>query len=314
MIVVDDEASPCDGLRGYIEGLGHACRTAHDGTSAWRMHEAMPADLILSDWSLPGMSGIALCRRVRAAKSRAAYTYFILMSSFADQAHFIEGLQAGADDYHRKPVDLAELTARLATAARVIDVYRELANRNRELRRDSQRALRSARTDPLTNIANRLAMEEELSTAIGRAARYGHRYSLALCDVDQFKMYNDQYGHVEGDTALQRIASTMHDALRTGDRLFRYGGEEFVVLLPEQSTPDASAAMERMRSAVENLGISTPGGQHLTISIGVAEWQPRDGTASEWLARADAALYCAKGSGRNRVEVAPLTTSAYRRA
>lgn len=305
VIVVDDDVAMADALRSFIGSRGFACRAAHDGVAAWRLHEARPADIILADWMMPGMTGIELCRQVRAHPSPAGYTYVILMSSFEDQRHFVKGLEAGADDYHRKPVDLEELNARLINGARVVGAYRQLAMKNEELQRDSQRALRLARTDALTNVSNRLAMEEDLRATFSRARRYGHRYSVALCDIDHFKTYNDAFGHLEGDETLRRVARTIQGSLRVGDSLFRYGGDEFVVLLPEQTEHDAAKAMERVREAVQNAEILRPDCRtKLTISVGVASASAVDATAAEWLARADVALYEAKSAGRNRVSVA----------
>jgi diguanylate cyclase (GGDEF)-like protein len=150
-------------------------------------------------------------------------------------------------------------------------------------------------------------MEEELAGAWSRAERYGHRFALGLIDVDHFKAYNDELGHVAGDAALKQVADALRRAIRTGDSVFRYGGEEFVVLLPEQSLTDATSALDRLREAVCARAIVRPEhGQRLTVSAGVAELAPGvDRTPEDLLARADAALYVAKANGRNRVEAVP---------
>jgi two-component system chemotaxis response regulator CheY len=214
-------------------------------------------------------------------------------------------MEAGADDYQAKPVDLEELEARLASAARVVGLYRRLAERNRELRRDSQSSFRQARIDTLTGIGNRLRMIEDVEIAWARAKRYGQKYSVGICDVDWFKGYNDSFGHQAGDEALRRIAYAMRDELRRGDSLYRYGGEEFLVVLAEQTLVDAALVMNRLRCAVEGLGIVAAGGYGVvTISAGVAELRATDESSSQWIARADRALYAAKARGRNRVELA----------
>jgi diguanylate cyclase (GGDEF)-like protein len=148
-------------------------------------------------------------------------------------------------------------------------------------------------------------MDEDLRDVWSYTRRYGHRYSLAMCDVDWFKLYNDRFGHLAGDEVLRRIAKALHEACRDGDRLYRYGGEEFVVLLSEQGLADAVRAMERIRSAVEGLAIpaAREGCGVVTISVGVADVDlAGDAEPAVWLARADAALYRAKENGRNRVE------------
>jgi two-component system chemotaxis response regulator CheY len=146
-------------------------------------------------------------------------------------------------------------------------------------------------------------MNEELDAARARASRYGHLYTLAICDIDDFKRYNDVFGHLAGDDVLQRVADALRTQLRSSDSLYRYGGEEFVVLLPEQTLSDGVRVLDRIRAAVEHLGITSPTGRPLTISAGVAELNgDRDATVSKWIERADVALYQAKTNGRNRVE------------
>jgi diguanylate cyclase (GGDEF)-like protein len=306
VLVVEADDAAREALVTSVRLLGHDCRCARDGLEAWEMHQAERADVIISDWQTPRMDGLELCRRTRVARDKGTYTYFILLASFSDKAHFIRGMEAGADDYHQKPVDLDELRARLVSAARVLGVYRELADKNAVLRRDSQASFRVARIDALTQVANRLSMEEDLGALWSRVKRYGHRYSIAMIDVDRFKDYNDHFGHVAGDDALRRVASTVREQLRAGDGLYRYGGEEFVVLLPEQTRSVAARAMDRVRAAVEQLAIPTHGERRiLTISLGVAELDlGGDATWQDWLRRADEALYRAKATGRNRVEAA----------
>ncbi len=306
VLVVEDDPSTREALEIAIQALGHTCRVAADGDEAWRMLEAAHADVVISDWELPGLNGAELCRRIRSIED-GGYTYFILMTGFHDRAHLLEGMAAGADDYQKKPVDLDELEARLVSAARVVALHRRLAEREHELRRDSSQLWAASRTDRLTGVGNRLRMEEELSAAHSRAQRYGHRYSLAIVDVDHFKEFNDGFGHLAGDEALKQVAAALRDAIRSGDAIFRYGGEEFVVLLPEQPLADARSAAERMRADVEAYAIRRPEkGRTLTVSAGVAELDPtRDAGVEDWLARADQALYFAKGAGRNRVEALP---------
>jgi two-component system chemotaxis response regulator CheY len=307
VLVVDDDDSARQGLEVAVRLLGYECRSARDGMEAWELHQGEHADVILSDWQMPRMDGIELCRRTRISEGAGPYTYFIFMTSFTDKEHFIRGMDAGADDYHTKPVDLDELRARLASAERVVSLYRKLAEQNAALRRDSQASFRVARLDSLTQVANRLSMDEDLKVLWSRSERYGHRYSIAICDIDRFKAYNDRFGHLAGDDVLRHVAQTIRAQLRQGDGLYRYGGEEFVVLLPEQSLPEAEKAMNRVRVAIEQLAIpASAGGPVVTISVGVAELhRDRDQSAEEWLRRADAALYRAKNGGRDRVETDP---------
>jgi two-component system chemotaxis response regulator CheY len=304
VLVVEDEDASREVLVKAVRWLGHECRGARDGLEAWGMQQRQRADVILSDWQMPGMDGLELCRRVRTASAESHYTYFILLTSFTDKGHFLRGMEAGADDFHTKPVDLDELRVRLASAARVVAIHRSLAEQNAILRRASQTSFRMARLDALTEVANRFAMDEDLRVLWARVNRYGHRYSIAICDIDRFKAFNDCFGHLAGDEVLRRVAQTIRGELRAGDSLYRYGGEEFVVVLPDQRLADARRALERVRAAVERLAIPACGERPIvTVSCGVAELQPSaDATSDDWLGRADSALYRAKSAGRNRVE------------
>ena len=302
VIVVDDEGDARDLVALAVHSFGHDCRVAVDGFDALRLLAESPADVVISDWDMPGMSGAELCRRVRSAGDDAPYTYFIIMTAFDDRDHLLGGMKAGADDYQCKPVRFAELEARLLSAGRVVELHRRLALRSAALHEDNVRNYLASRTDALTGVGNRMRLDEEVATLLSRAQRYGHTCSLAICDLDFFKSFNDCFGHVAGDEALRAVAEGMRSNLRSADAVFRYGGEEFVILLIEQSLVDAELAMERMRSQIERLAIPSAGGGPLTVSVGVAQVDPEeDHTAELWIARADAALYEAKSGGRNRV-------------
>ncbi len=304
VLVVEDDAASREVLTKAVCLFGYACRCARDGLEAWEMHQAEHADVILSDWQMPRMDGLELCRRTRAVSDDDAYTHFIFMTAFKDKEHFLRGMEAGADDYHTKPVDLDELRARLHSASRVVALHRKLEEKNAVLRRDSQVSFRAARVDHLTDIANRLGMTEDLASIGVQMSRSGRHDSIAICDIDRFKQYNDGFGHLAGDDALRRLAAAIRLQLRDTDGLYRYGGEEFVMLFPGQSLARAMRAAERVRRAVLRLGIPMPDQSSvLSVSIGVAEFDvARDATTDDWLRRADAALYRAKAGGRNRVE------------
>jgi two-component system cell cycle response regulator len=302
VIVAEDDLEAGELLGEIVRQLGHSCRIAGDGSSAWSMHRAKRADVILSDWKMPLMDGLQLCREIRESDPPDWHTHFILITGRNDR-RLVEGLLAGADEYIAKPLDRPELEARLEAAWRSVVARRELEASNSALRLDSARDYQMARVDPLTAVANRLRLKEDLEPLEGRASRYGHRYCAALCDIDAFKAYNDSFGHLLGDDALCLVARTIQKHLRTGDSLYRYGGEEFLVILPEQSLADAKAGMSRVRHEIEKLGIRhapDEEGTFLTMSVGIAELA--GGTVRDWLQRADMALYRAKALGRNRVE------------
>ncbi|HEY8074411.1 MAG TPA: diguanylate cyclase [Labilithrix sp.] len=307
VIAVDDDESARELLASVVTGLGHHCRTAVDGYDALRLIAQRPADVIISDWEMPGMNGAELCRQTRSVGDNAPYTYFIIVTGLEDPAHLQEAMAAGADDFQRKPVNIGELKARLMSAARVVELHRRLATQTAGLRHDSERFYLASRTDALTGAGNRMRLDEELATLLSRARRYRSPCSLAICDLDSFKAFNDEFGHVAGDDALRRVAEGIRRSLRSVDALYRYGGEEFVVLLVEQPLSAAQRAMDRVRSAIEALAIRSPAtGGRLTLSIGIAEIDTRiDRNGDDCLRRADEALYRAKSAGRNRVMSTP---------
>ncbi|HEY7063741.1 MAG TPA: diguanylate cyclase [Chloroflexota bacterium] len=306
VLIAEDEAVSRRILQRAVDQCGHACQVAVDGRAAWDLFQQSEVDVIISDWMMPGLNGLELCQRVRAHPT-APYTYFILLTALGDKAHFLEGMHAGADDYLAKPFDQEELQARLLAGGRVIGLHRQLAQQNAQLAELNRALGESARTDPLTGLGNRLRLWEDLQSVHGQAERYGHRYAMALCDVDHFKAYNDRYGHPAGDEVLRAVGQTLAAQCRTADRAYRYGGEEFLVLLPGQARDGAAIALNRMREllaalAIPHAGNSPPG--VVTMSAGIAVMEPGAGqTAEALLANADAALYQAKNDGRNRVVV-----------
>jgi two-component system, cell cycle response regulator len=303
---VEDDAPTRHALARALRAAGHTCRDVENVEQALRALRRKRADVILCDWELPGSSGLELCRRTRVTGDGSRYVYVILMTGHDDGGRLRAAMEAGADDYQKKPVSLDELDARLVLASRVLALHRRLGDQTARLRRDSQRLYLASHTDALTGIGNRLALEEELDAVRSQYARYGRRVSVAVCDVDLFKQYNDRFGHIAGDEALRRIAQALKEHLRASDRVFRYGGEEFVVVLPEQGLEEASFAIDRLRQEVERLGIEAPSGSPagvLTMSAGVAELGASDARGEDWIGRADRALYRAKANGRNRVEM-----------
>jgi two-component system, cell cycle response regulator len=311
ILVADDDLVTRVSLTRTVEALGYECLPVGDGEAAWQLLQGSGVDVVISDWLMPGLDGTELCRRIRERARPAVdadYVYVILATARSDGPDRLTGMRAGADDYLVKPVDPTELEARLIVAARVTALHRELARHRAELERLNMQESMAARTDPLTRLGNRLRLEEDLAAMRARTERYGHRYCAVLCDIDHFKAYNDAMGHPAGDQALRAVAATIREHSRSGDTAYRYGGEEFVVILPEQTLATAAVAAERLRRSVEELRIPHPGLDRpgvVTLSAGVAELLPGDGTSVERLvADADAALYRAKQLGRNRVQVA----------
>ncbi|MDB4942399.1 MAG: diguanylate cyclase domain [Labilithrix sp.] len=304
IVVVEGELEARTSLVRSLVARGHTVRAASTlGAARLALAESRP-DVVLCAWSLSDGSGLALCDLIRAADGEP-YTYFILATRGEERERLFRAMEAGADDYQRKPVDLEELDARLVLASRVVALHRRLREQADVLARESRRFYVASHTDALTGVGNRLALEEGLRSAAARFTRYGRPVSLAMCDVDWFKRFNDTSGHLAGDEALRCIARAIRAELRDCDHVYRYGGEELVVVLPEQRLGEAVLAAERVRRAVERLRLATSTGEgSVTMSAGVAELTAGEDTTS-WLARADDALYLAKRSGRNRVEPAP---------
>ncbi len=306
VLIVDDDEVALGTLRDEIRTLGHDCRVATNGVEALALHEEQRADVIVSDWRMPGMDGMELCRRVRAWDDGRTYTYLLFTSGHAGKRDFVAATIAGADGCLLKPIDLDDLEARLIAASRVVAAYRTLVDRNADLRHDSRIFYRAARVDPLTGVGNRLRLEEDLDRLQVHASRYPQRTSVAMCDLDEFKRYNDHHGHLAGDEALRRVAQTIQRTLRRADHVYRYGGEEYLVVLPEQGPAEAGAAMERVRAAVEALAIEhAPDARRrvLTISIGIASLSGEDRSIRDAMLRSDAAMYRAKARGGNAVSV-----------
>lgn len=309
VLIVDEAAATRAILQRALVGLGHECVVAADGEEAWARFCENPAEVVISDWMMPGFDGDELCRRVRDEPENS-HAYFILLTSLEDQRHVLQSMEAGADDYLKKPIELDDLKARLIAAARVTALHERLAAQQVQVELLKQKLFLESRNDPLTGVGNRIALGEELAQLIGRSARYGHTYALALFGVDFFKSYNDSCGHVAGDDVLRRVAWCLSEQCRDGDVVYRYGDEELVVLFPEQDLGGAQIAAERLRHAIESLSIPHTArgpGKVVTVSAGVAQLEPVDGREfAAILTRADQALYRAKELGRNRVEVSAL--------
>jgi two-component system, cell cycle response regulator len=288
VLIADDDAGTRLLVRTAVERLGHRCTVAEDGSEAWRLYQEQLPDVVITDWQMPGMDGTELAEAIRG-HSAAPYAYVVVLTGAADEDTARRTMEAGADDLLLKPLDLAQLERKLIAAGRVTALHRRMHD--------------DARQDTLTGLGNRLRLSEDLEVLCGRVQRYGHVYSAALFDIDDFKGYNDNAGHLRGDDVLRAVARALDLQIRSGDALYRYGGEEFLVLLPEQSIEAAGLAAERLRAAVEALGLPHPTGGVVTVSAGVAALSDGDCQPDELFELADRALYRAKAAGRNRVEL-----------
>ena len=299
ILAVDDDAVSRVVVQAMVTSLGHECVLAASGCEAWSLLQESPVDVVISDRVMPDMDGLELCRRIRDELD-AGYTYVVLASGLHQPAQAREGMLAGADDYLSKPLNRDELQLRLIAAERVSALHRRLEGLNIELRT-------AARRDPLTGLSNRLQLQEDLASLADRVTRYGHRYSVALLDVDHFKAFNDRYGHPAGDAALRMVGEVLSNTSRVGDSCYRYGGEEFLCVFPEQSVETALAALHRTRASILERALPHSGNPEygvLTVSAGVAGLTPEFPDTAAVLQRADQALYRAKANGRNAVVAA----------
>lgn len=303
ILVADDDPTSRRIVETVLRMLGHDCESVPDGEQAWEAFLATRPDLVIADRMMPGIDGLELCRKIRA--DPASYTYVIMVTGQGSLDEVLEGMGAGADDYLVKPLDADDLQARLVAATRVTALHTELAVQRQQLQGLNEELAGVARRDQLTGLRNRRALDEDLALLEAQVQRYGHRYSMGLLDVDLFKSYNDTYGHLAGDQILQTVANQLEQQARGGDAIYRYGGEEFLVIFPEQSLAKATMAVRRMQLGLEALAIPHLGSHmgKLTISAGMAMFDPDHiRSASEVLHEADEALYRAKALGRNRVE------------
>ena len=284
-------------LRSMLTKWGYDPIIARDGAEAWRVLAGDDAPrLAILDWMMPGIDGVEICRRVRAA-GREPYIYILLLTARTESQDLVEGMEAGADDYLTKPIVAHELRVRLRAGQRILDLQSELVA--------AREALRVQAThDNLTGIANRGAILDSLQTELSRASRDRRPVAVLMADVDRFKQVNDTRGHQAGDEVLREVAHRMKSAMRSYDAVGRYGGEEFLVVLPGCGGDDALAQAERIRDAI-GLELFRAAGSVFGVncSLGVS-WRdlasPED--ASALIREADVALYNAKALGRNRVE------------
>jgi len=299
ILVAEDDALSRVLLERTLQRGGYEVTAVEDGTLALaELRKQDPPRLALLDWIMPGHDGVEICREVRKRKEQA-YTYLILLSSKETKQDIVQGLESGADDYLTKPFDAEELKARLRAGQRILELEDRLVEARESMRYQ-------ATHDLLTSLWNRGVIVELLGREVQRSRREKSCTAVMMCDIDHFKSVNDQLGHSAGDDVLREVARRLQNSVRSYDMVGRYGGEEFLVVLNKCDPGSAMARAENLRSTIFSKPISTPA-KPLTISISVglalsSEFPNRN--ADEILNEADAALYAAKGAGRNCVKLA----------
>lgn len=302
ILVVEDDPVSRKLLQKTLEGWGYEIITAENGQKALDIIMNENLKLVVADWMMPVMDGLTLCRMIRTS-GHAGYIYFIMLTGKDKKEDIIDGLKAGVDDYVVKPFDRSELQVRVRAGERILTLEKELTEKNESLQRLNLKLEELVRMDTLMGIGNRLSFYESIEKIHHRGCRYAQGYGIIMCDIDHFKSYNDTYGHLAGDNVLRRVADSIKSSLRISDEVFRYGGEEIVVILPDQDVESTLKVAEKVRASIEALGIENKGVNGIvTISCGISAFDV-DAPDNRWddiLDRADKALYRAKSAGRNR--------------
>ncbi|MCE5310324.1 MAG: diguanylate cyclase [Acidobacteriales bacterium] len=309
VLVADDSVIDRHILESSLRKWSYETVTACDGIEAWELLQRPDAPrLAVLDWMMPGLTGVEICQRLRR-EIHNDYTYVLLLTSRSEREDLVEGMDSGADDYIRKPFDNHELEVRLRAGRRIVELQAELVAAREALRVQ-------ATTDPLTRIWNRGSITEILEKEIHRARRERSYLGVVLVDLDHFKTVNDTHGHLAGDAVLHEAVRRMQACMRPYDSIGRYGGEEFLIVLPGCDAGATVEHAERLRIALSSEAMNlAESGVILTASFGCTVVAPDAQPTFEQVVHcADEALYKAKDSGRNAVGlVTPLVALAQSR-
>ncbi|MHB8412506.1 MAG: GGDEF domain-containing response regulator [Candidatus Acidiferrales bacterium] len=304
VLLVDDDPVSRLMLLPLLDKWGCDVQVAQDGASAWAALQAAECPrLVLMDWMMPGLSGLEVCKKVRARHAEP-YTYIILLTARTDEQDVIEGLESGADDYLTKPCNPAQLRARIRTGERILQMQADLIQARELVRFKSTH-------DLLTGAWSRGATLDMLARELNRGKREHHPLGLILIDLDDFKDINDTLGQFTGDEVLRSAALRVLSSVRAYDVVGRFAGDEFLILLPGCDSVATRAKAERIRQVIGGSALETTSRPvTLTASLGVLSAGPGDSPTSESTLRAiNIALYRAKEGGRNRVELSSENVS-----
>jgi diguanylate cyclase (GGDEF)-like protein len=291
ILIVDDDAGIRDTMHEFIGMSGYEAMAAGSAEEALEILKTKQADVVISDISLPGMDGLELTDRIK--KNFDADV--IVITGYSADYSYEEAISKGASDFLFKPVRFAELLLRLKRVLKERHLTQERVKMLEQLQT-------LATTDGLTKLFNSRHFYNQLTLEVDRSIRYNPPLSLLLLDIDHFKEFNDSFGHLEGDKVLVRLAQIIESCLRKLDTAYRYGGEEFTVILPETTGDEAETVAYRIKNAVEEEKFhpQADGDKTVTVSIGVTQYRPTE-DISVFVKRADTAMYQSKEEGRNRV-------------
>lgn len=297
VLLIDDDPVTKEIIFSYLDSFGHTLHYVKSAEEGLNLLSEKKYDIVICDFILPCMNGIELCKEVRRREEGSLnYTYFIMITHKLSKEVLNESLSCGADDFIFKPFDENEFILRFRAGVRVIELINKLKNAMQEI-------MEISRTDYLTGIYNRRALMEILSAELFRAIREKTELCVAILDLDNFKNVNDVYGHFVGDEVLKGFVEIAKSCIRKYDVIGRFGGEEFIIVLPKTTKETGYMVMERIRSTLENNGIKTSSGViNITVSIGIACICDSK-NVDQLIHDADISLYRAKTSGRNRIEV-----------
>lgn len=306
ILIVEDEPTARDSLRILLEKSRYDVIATSDRIEAleYLNRDDEPAQLIVANWMMPGTDGIELCKSIREDQT-LPYCFIILLSIRTNSEDIVRGLDAGADDYLMKPYNPDVLRSRILAGTRILRLQRELESANQRLRI-------MASTDGLTSLLNRNAIMGVLNDEVARAQRDGTTMAVVMSDIDHFKKVNDVHGHITGDHVLTEYSGRITAGLRTYDSVGRYGGEEFLIIMPNIPAEGAKDVVERLRYNVESTQFHADS-QKLTItsSFGIAWGHPKDfGNQNDFIRTADNMMYQAKNQGRNCVRFSGLPAEA----
>lgn len=322
ILLVDDDPMILRMGSTLLTRAGYRVRTASSGEDAMQAIRDEYPGILVTDWMMPGMTGIDLCRALREMEREInRHVYTIMLTALGDPDNIVEAFDAGADDYLSKPIHSRELVARVGAGARLVTLKqrlnlkeRELQYRNAELEvayaeltKANERLDHMALTDELTDLPNRRAAMQTADARWEEVTRHGGPLACVMMDLDHFKSINDTWGHEVGDEVLRQTAAVLRRTTRGGERVFRFGGEEFLLLCPNSGSEAAIVGAERIRSAIESMEVLVDGERlDVTMSLGVADRTPDMESFNDLLKAADEALYRAKHAGRNRVWVSDV--------
>ncbi len=299
ILIVDDDSAIKESVEEYLNILKYNVKSALSADEALNILKSFEADVVLTDIMMQGMDGLELTRRIKESHDADV----MVMTGYSAEYSYEEAVQAGASDFIFKPFRFEELDLRIKRVLRETEFKRERSKLLKELEK-------LAITDALTGLHNSRHFFSEIKTEIKRYNRYSRPLSLLILDIDFFKDYNDTWGHLEGDKVLHKIGKTINSCMRSFDTAYRYGGEEFAILLPETKLQKACVVGARIKDSISSQIFEPEKNKKrsITVSIGATELVPGEDFKS-FIRRTDKALYKSKDSGRNKLTYIVSTDS-----